>query len=203
MLSQCITRALLRVSCLVIALGMLVVLAGCGSKETEITSAPPPQAAPNVPAAGPALSEKLTFDQLALDSSVKRVQSKQGPTYLHFSYTDSTGKVYKCELPEAQSKGSYLRDEWLRIFGIYRLPTVIKTKAPPANPLAKGVGDFPFISPRPGATSSGPEQQPQVAEPMQPMQPIQPIQPSPSSRPMETNLEPKEAASRGRGGPVD
>ena len=202
MLSQLIKRALLIVSW-AMAAGMLVFVAGCGNKETAMTSAPPPQAAPNVPAAGPALSEKLTFDQLALDSPVKKVQSKQGPTYLHFSYTDSTGKVYKCELPEAQSKGSYLRDEWLRIFGIYRLPTVIKTKAPPTNPLAKGVGDFPFISPRPGATSSGPEQQPQVAEPMQPMQPIQPIQPSQSSRPMETNLEPKEAASRGRGGPVD
>lgn len=131
-------------------------LTGCGKDETQSAipvSTPDPQAT-KAAATGPALSEKLTFGQLALDSAVKRVRSPQGPVYLHFTYTDQNGNVYKCELPEAMSKGSYLPDEWIRIFGAYRLPQVVKTKAPPANPLSKSVSDFPFISPRPASETS-------------------------------------------------
>jgi hypothetical protein len=164
-----------------LALSLLIlaaILSGCGNDQVDssATMTPPPQAAPNVPASGPALSDKLSFDQLAFDSSVKRVETKQGVVYLHFSYTDRTGKVYKCELPEAQSKGSFLRDEWLAVFNAYRLPTVIKTKAPPTNPLSKGVTDFPFISPRPGAASSSSDE----AQPMPEATPAPPA-PTPSA----------------------
>jgi hypothetical protein len=108
--------------------------------------------------------------------------------FLHFSYTDSEGKVYKCVLPEAMSKQSNLPDEWLRIFSIYRLPTVVKRKAPPPNPLAKSVGDFPFISPRPSSTASST---------------TQPNQPGPESPPAAPAPTPVEPNAPGRGGRPD
>lgn len=175
MLHYRLTGSLLAISFVLLA----AVLTGCGNDQadTSATATPPPQAEANVPASGPALSDKLTFDQLAFDSPVKKVRTKQGVVYLHFSYTDRTGKVYKCELPEAQSKGSNLRDEWLAVFNAYRLPTVIKTKAPPANPLAKSVNDFPFISPRPGAAKSSSDE----AQPAPEAPPPPPPAPAPSA----------------------
>lgn len=132
--------------------GCAILLAGCGNNQIDssASSAPPPGGSEvRVAASGPAISEKLTFEQLALDSPVSRVQSKDGPPFLHFSYTNRDGKVYKCELPEAMSKGSYSPEEWYRTFNVYRLPQVIKQKPMPKKDGQGEVADFPFISPKP------------------------------------------------------
>lgn len=141
--------------CALASIVAAVTIGGCGNSQVESSGAgtppPPPQA--KTAAAGPAVSQPLAFDQVALESDVKRVTSKQGPVYLHFSYCDQDGRVYKCVMPEAMSKESRLPDEWLRVFAIYRLPEVVKKKAAPKNPLEKSVTDFPFISPRPSSTA--------------------------------------------------
>ena len=62
----------------VMAIGFAIVLAGCWQKEADISCPSPPSTrGQNVAATGPAISEKLTFDQLALDSAVKRVQGAE------------------------------------------------------------------------------------------------------------------------------
>lgn len=181
-----------------IAVGLLVcacaavTITGCGrgNVNSPTSALGATASAPKAAAAGPAITEKLGFDQLALDSTVKRVKSKQGPTYLQFSYTDRDGKVYKCVLPEAMAEGSYLPDEWIRTFNLYRLPKVIKQKAPPKNPLV-GVSDFPFISPRP-VPEQTPAEQPAAQQPEMPAPPM-PSAPSatpyPSGRGRESDLD--------------
>lgn len=104
--------------------------------------------APKVAASGPAVTEPLKFDQLALESPVTRYTEKSGQVFLRFTYADREGRIYKCELPEAMSEGSYTIDEWIRTFNFYKLPKVIGQKKVVKKGPAR-IGDFPFISPKP------------------------------------------------------
>lgn len=125
-----------------------ILMAGCGNNQAD-TSAPAPAPAPEAKSAasGPAISTKLKFSQLALDSPVKRVTNKEGLVYFYFKYTDKDNNVYNCELPEAMSEGEYTADEWLATFAQYKLPQVVKHKAVKKSK-TKGLNDFPFISPK-------------------------------------------------------
>ncbi|MCE5314775.1 MAG: hypothetical protein ABFD49_03360 [Armatimonadota bacterium] len=131
---------------------------GCGNNSSDTGSAtapPPPSAsAPKVAAAGPAISEKLSFDQLALESPVKTVTDKNGLTFMEFQYAGRDGKVYKCRLPKAMSEGQYEPDQWVRTFNIYKLPKVIKQKKI-IKKNGQEVNDFPFIAPKPQQESTG------------------------------------------------
>jgi len=143
---------------------------GCSSG-TETSSAPPPATtapAPKVPAAGPAISSPVSFDQLALETPVKRVKGKNGLVFLRFAYADNDGRIYNCELPEPMSKGEYTPQEWVRTFNIYRLPKVIGQKKV-AKKGPRVIGDFPFISPRP-QTVQAPAAQPRQTPAQEPIQ---------------------------------
>jgi hypothetical protein len=130
------------------ALAAVLLMPGCGNKVDTPSDVPSTNTpATTVPAAGPAIDAKLTFDQLALESPVSKV-TKGGLAFLSFAFADRDGKVYKCVLPQAQSQGSYTCDQWVRTFIVYKLPQVIAqkktTKKGPTN-----VNGFPFISPKP------------------------------------------------------
>jgi hypothetical protein len=188
----------------VLAIAFALVLAGCGQKEADVSSSipPPPTRGQNVAATGPAISDKLAFDQLALDSAVKRVPSPTGPIYLQFMYTDVDGKVYKCKLPEAMAKGQYKHDEWIRTFNVYRLPEVIKQKRI-AKQQTHEVTDFPFISPKPvseSAPQGGSSEAPSPLLGPAPAPPA-PARPAPSAGPARISSGPLEdMAPRGSGG---
>lgn len=111
------------------------------------TSTPAPTGpAPHTSASGPAISDKVSFDQLTLESTPKTTQDKNGLTFLRFQYADNDGKVYECVLPKAMSEGQYTLDEWSSTFNAYRLPKVVAVKKSKAR---ENLGDFPFISPKP------------------------------------------------------
>jgi hypothetical protein len=165
-------------------------ITGCGNNEANTPAVVPPSETthtPKVAASGPAVSEPVEFNQLALESPVKKF-TKQGIVYLRFRYADRDGNVYECELPEEMSKGSYTIDEWTRTFNVFRLPKVVaKKKIAPKKDKQTELRDFPFISPKPQKTQQQPpvKQQPSV-EPMPiPMpksdQPIQPVPSTPQS----------------------
>jgi len=146
-----------RVGPIVLAIAALcaALVGGCSnSQSTTSLGALPPRPAPKTAASGPAISDKLSIDQLALESKIERVTHKTGVVYLHFNYADRDGKVYKCELPQAMAQGQYSPQEWNRTFNIYRLPKVIKQKKMPEGPDKKRVVDYPFISPNPQAVQS-------------------------------------------------
>ncbi len=152
-------------------LGCAVTMSGCGNQSAETSATPTvsPMSAPaaKVAASGPAISDKLPFNQLALDTPAKSV-NKQGLVFLEFTYTNNDGNVYKCVLPQAMSEGTNTIDDWYRTFAIYRLPTVIKQKKIKTGP--GQINDFPFISPRPQAaeTPKAPEQPKPVTMPQMP-----------------------------------
>lgn len=163
-------------SLLLLAALAAIALPGCGNKEGASTPAAVPQPAPpSASAVGPAISEKLTFDQLALESPVKRVQSATGPVYLEFSYVDRDGTIYRCRLPEQMTKESSTPEDWIRLFNLYKLPKAVGKKAAPTQPLVKSVEDFPFISPRPAK----PAEQPQTSASETPPPAPAPIQAPP------------------------
>ena len=169
-------------------LACAALVGGCGNSDVDTSSSmsPSPGAqAPKLPASGPAISDKLTFDQLTLDSPAKFVTEKNGLKYISFAYTDNDGKVYKCKMPEAMAQGTYPPQEWLRTFTIYRLPEVIKQKHVAKKSGGGGINDFPFIAPRPA--NAAPEQTPTAA----------PQQPKPSNLP---SLPPLPAAQPGAPG---
>ncbi len=156
-------------------------VAGCGNNATDTTTFAPSSGTtqtPKVAASGPAVSEPVEFNQLALESPVKKF-TKQGVVYLRFRYADRDGNVYECELPEEMSKGSYTIDEWTRTFNVFRLPQVVAKKKITNNNKEKhtNLRDFPFISPKPQKTPqrSTTQQQPSV-EPMPIPPPARPIQ---------------------------
>ena len=149
----------------VVVLAGATLLGGCGNSQVDTSSAPMPSntntQVMKTAAAGPAISTKLKFVQLALDSPVKSVKNKNGLVYLHFRYTDKDNNVYNCELPAAMSEGEYTADEWLATFGAYKLPQIVKHKV--VKKKEKGLNDFPFISPKPKAV----EQPGQTSSPTQ------------------------------------
>lgn len=152
------TRAgyfLIVISVLVIA----ALMSGCGNNDdTASYQTSPSNQTPKLPASGPAISTELSFDQLTLDSTPKRVTDKNGLAYLEFSYTDNDGKVYKCKMPEAMAQGTYPPQEWLRTFTIYRLPEVVKQKPVAKKSTGDDINDFPFIAPK--QRSTPPQQAP-------------------------------------------
>jgi len=145
-------KALFAIAALIVCAALL---GGCGKGGAGASAytPTPTSATPKMPAAGTAVSSPLTFDQVALESPVKRAANKNGLIFLQFSYADRDGKIYKCELPDAMSKGSFPYDEWIRTFNIYRLPKVIgQKKVTKKGPAV--IGDLPLISPRPQAVAT-------------------------------------------------
>ncbi len=180
-------HAALRSLVATVVLAGVVWLAGCGKSQVEISgSVSNSTPTPKIPATGPAISSNLTFDQLAFESPVKRVKTKNGLVFLEFAYADNDGKVYQCQLPEAMSKGEYPPEEWIRIFNLYRLPQVIAHKRV-VKKGSQAIGDFPFISPRPQ----------QVQQPSQPATTSQPTQVPPlPPPPMPTQTQPQPVNPR-------
>ncbi|MCL5103215.1 MAG: hypothetical protein M1133_03745 [Armatimonadetes bacterium] len=160
------------------ALGGIAILGGCGNSGTSDSgaqmggpSSEVPQA--KLPAAGPAITTKLKFDQLALRSEVTPYKGKNGQTFLRFTYEGTDGNIYKCELPEAMSKGEFTPDEWKRTFNSFKLPEVVK-QTTSGKKSDKGLNDFPFISPKPKAAPTQMEGAPQPGS--QPAMPPMPGQ---------------------------
>lgn len=153
---------------------------GCGSSESDTSASVPPGEAgpPHLAATGPAVEVKLKFDELALESTPKKVTDSKGLQFLYFKYADTDGKVYKCVLPAAMAQEARTPSEWLALFEMYREPEVVAKKAPrPTAPHA--IGDFPFISPRPAASTPSKQEQPEATTPTLPG-------PMPSLPPMPT-----------------
>lgn len=175
------TTGMSRLIFVIVLTACLAVLAGCGKSQQESTAPPPssPGTTAKLPAVGPAISAKLTFDQLALESPVKRVKTKNGLVFLHFEYADNDGNVYKCELPEAMSKGEYTPEEWIRIFNLYKRPQVIAQKKKPSRQGSRAISDFPFISPRPQTVETSPSKPATSQSPQLPTLPPPPM-PSPT-----------------------
>ena len=178
----------INVIALLSVLACAALVTGCGNNQSNATM-PPPGATgstPKVAATGPAISTTLTFDQLALESAVKKVKNKNGLVFLSFSYADNDGKIYKCELPGAMSKGTYSPEEWVRTFNIYRLPQVIGQKKRGKKGGPEVIGDFPFISPRPRQVEAP------TAQPAPTTQPIQmPTLPPMPSQPQSQRMGPR------------
>ncbi len=156
----------------IISVMALALIAGCGNKQPDASMQVPPPSPPatNMPAAGPAISTKLKFEQLALESPVKAIE-KKGLPFLQFAFADRDGNVYKCELPKAMSEGEYPIDEWIRTFNVYKLPQVIAQRKVKKGP--KDVGGFPFISPKPQPVAT--EAPPQAQQPKMPTLPTMPM----------------------------
>ena len=151
-------------------------LSGCGNN-SDSAVAPPTQTgqtpATHTAASGPAISDKLSFDQLTLESPAKPEKDKNGLLFLHFRYADNDGKVYECVLPKAMSEGQYTLSEWSSTFAAYRLPKVVAVKKKGTKDT---LGDYPFISPRPAqqqpaTAGAAPEQQAPAAAPAPPSHP--------------------------------
>ena len=163
MIRGLIVRMLVPVALAACVVAFVGLMSGCSSGQVDTSASPPPMSSsstPKVAASGPAISASLTFDQLALETPARRVTNKNGLVFRHFSYADRDGNVYKCELPEAMSKGSYPYDEWIRTFSVYKLPQIVaKKKATKKGP--QSVGGFPFIAPRPQKAEAPNQTQPQ------------------------------------------
>jgi len=140
-------RAIVLVFCLLL-LAAAITMSGCGNSDTS--TAPPMSTGPtsqtHTAASGPAISDKLTFDQLTLESPAKPEKDKHGLVFMRFKYADNDGKVYECVLPKAMSDGQYTLAEWSSTFAAYRLPKVISVKKRGSK---VDLGDYPFISPKP------------------------------------------------------
>jgi len=187
------------------ALGVAAILGGCGNNQSA-SSLPTPGSTGSVPkvaATGPAISTPLTFDQLPFESAVKKVKNKDGLVFLQFSYADADNKIYKCELPEAMSIGSYSPEEWRRTFKIYRLPQVIGIKKPKkSGPVV--IGDFPFISPKPEQVQQpGQEGAPTTPQPISMPDLLPKGQPGQPSAPATMPMSPRPIPSAGAAPPRD
>lgn len=168
-------RCAIPLACCILLLPVATLISGCGNSSD--TSAPPmptnnaPQA--HTAASGPAISDKLFFDQLTLESPAKPDKDKNGLVFLRFKYADNDGKVYECILPKAMSEGQYTLAEWSSTFAAYRLPKVIAVKTKSSQ---EDLGDYPFISPKPQEQkqpegSAGQPSQPPMPMPMPTPQP--------------------------------
>ena len=125
-----------------------VFLGGCGkNSDTSVSSVPPRPRTEHKAAAGKAI-DKVSIDQLVLDSPIIRKNDRNGLEFMHFKYTDNDGKVYKCVLPAAMAEGDRTLSEWVSAFNVYRKPQVLAQKEVSTRKGEK-LSDFPFISPRP------------------------------------------------------
>ena len=170
-----------------VALAALVMMTGCGNSGTDdaYNGTPTAGPAPHTAASGPAITDKVSFDQLTLESPAKPSTDKNGLVFLRFKYADSDGKVYECVLPRAMSEGQYTLSEWSSTFNAYRLPKVFAQKKVDKR---ESYGDFPFISPKPQAQPKVQQQPspttniPQLPTPPMPVAP-QPPPVAPSGPP--------------------
>lgn len=137
-----------------------------------MAAVPSTSPAPHTAASGQAITDKLAFDQLTLESPAKPALDKHGLTFLHFKYADNDGKVYECVMPKAMSEGQYTLSEWSSTFNAYRLPKVLAQK----KVTKQDLGDFPFISPKPQQQQQ-PQQQPGGPMPSLPAPTLPPSQP--------------------------
>lgn len=176
-------RVLIAVA-VVAVVAVVVMMSGCGSSDTDSAGSMPTtgSSAPHTAASGPAITDKVSFDQLTLESPAKASADKNGLVFLRFKYADSDGKVYQCVLPHAMSEGQYTLAEWSSTFNAYRLPTVLAQKKMNKR---EEYGDFPFISPKPH-TASPTQAQPQSTN----GQPSIPTLPSPSPAPASPSPAP-------------
>ena len=172
-------RILVAVACLAVV-ATVTMMAGCGNSGTDSAYSGSPTAAPapHTAASGPAITDKVSFDQLTLESPAKPTSDKNGLVFLRFKYADSDGKVYQCVLPRAMSEGQYTLSEWSSTFNAYRLPKVLAQKKINKR---EEYGDFPFISPKPQAQPPA-QSQPEQTNP-QPNGTI-PTLPSPNPAPV-------------------
>ncbi len=158
-----VTAALMAMTAAVLLLG------GCGNKGSDTADVGMPtgsSSATHTSASGPAITDKVSFDQLTLESVPKATTDKNGLVFLHFKYADYDGKVYECVLPKAMSEGDFTLSEWSCTFNAYRLPKVIAQKKIEER---DKYSDFPFISPKPQPVQEEEqEQQPQETMPIQP-----------------------------------
>ena len=152
----CPKRGLMLIALLAVAAAAMMV-SGCGNSATDTgaTAAPTSAPAPHASASGQAIVDKVSFDQLTLESPAKTVKDKHGLVFLQFKYADSDGKVYECMLPMAQSKGQFTLSEWSSTFNAYRSPKVLAQKKVAHK---EQLGDFPFISPKPQAQQQAEQQ---------------------------------------------
>lgn len=143
----CPKRGLMLIALLAVV-GAAMIIAGCGNNAagTGAPAAPSSTPTPHTSASGQAITDKVSFNQLTLESPAKTVTDKHGLVFLQFKYADSDGKVYECKLPNAMSKGQYTLSEWSSTFNAYRLPKVLAQKKIAHK---EDLGDFPFISPKP------------------------------------------------------
>lgn len=156
-------------------------MAGCGNSGTDSASTGSPTAAPasHTAASGPAITDKVFFDQLTLESPPKLSRDTNGLIFVRFKYADSDGKVYECVLPKAMSEGQYTLSEWSGTFNAYRLPKVIAQKKVNKR---EAFGDFPFISPKPQQQQSA-TPQPDSSAPIPGLQPPPPMAPPSNAMP--------------------
>ncbi|MGI6296440.1 MAG: lipoprotein [Armatimonadota bacterium] len=147
---------------LVVFIAVAVMLSGCGNKGSQgaDVAMPTGSSAPHTSASGPAITDKVSFDQLTLESTPKAVTDKNGLVFLHFKYADYDGKVYECVLPKAMSEGEYTLSEWSSTFNAYKLPKVVAQKKVKKT---EDYSDFPFISPKPQPVQPEPQEAPQAA----------------------------------------
>lgn len=163
-------RRVVPIMCCLLLAGASVFISGCGNSGNDSTATPISTgntSTVHTAASGPAISDKLFFDQLTLESAPKPEKDTNGLIFLRFKYADSDGKVYECVLPKAMSEGQYSLAEWSSTFAAYRLPKVVAVKKKSSVDL----GDYPFISPRPQ------QQQQPAANPSQPAPQVPPSAP--------------------------
>lgn len=173
--SFCPGRGVVLIATLVVV-AVSMMIAGCGNSATDtgVTASPTAGPARHTAASGQAITDKLSFSQLTLESPSKPSKDKHGLTFLHFKYADNDGKVYECVLPLAMSEGQYTLSEWSSTFNAYRLPKVLAQKKVTGK---ENLGDFPFISPKPQAQ--------QENQSSQPSGPTMPTLPGPSAPPAQ------------------
>lgn len=166
--SSDLKHAISLVCCLVL-LAATMTITGCGNGGDSSEAPPTPTGQAQLThtaASGPAISDKLSFDQLTLESPAKQEKDQHGLLFLRFKYADSDGKVYVCVLPKAMSEGQFSLAEWSSTFAAYRLPAVVAVKKKDSK---MDLGDYPFISPRPQQQQQQPQAAPDVAQPQPPM----------------------------------
>ena len=167
-----------------VAAAVCILVAGCGGDESTSTEMQPSRKAPNGPPTEPAITQQIGFDEIAFDSPVKQVKDAQGLVFLHFTYTEADGKVYKCELPRALSLDPMAPSEWLTTFKVYKLPEVVAQKK--KGTVREDLAGLPLISPKPETpkvTTEKPDEVvlPKVNLPNMPQMPSTPTAPGTSS----------------------
>lgn len=174
---------------LAIVVMLMMVVGGCGNKGAD-SGMPVATGSPtaHTSASGPAITDKVAFDQLTLESTPKAVKDINGLVFLHFKYADYDGKVYECVMPQAMSEGEYTLSEWSSTFKAYRQPKVLAQKK--VERRHEELGDFPFISPKPQPEPSAEQDSTQPSQTSPSALPELPPTPTPAPAQQPGNLPP-------------